>query len=213
MRPIKSIIIFNSATAGDFLTALCWSQLFESSSLYEQQTTGRVMLKSSYFKKITQKIYHSNQDNVEFDYTKIYPVENSHYWLDCYLTMADHCVYINYPVELQQNIFDIYLEKVCAYNLQNMIDINLVNQHPYIASKMNVDNVQKIINIHWRKNVAAWQLNKNLTAIELEDFFDRSRLIDIVETLIGQPISYIDKFDSIYHNWLAHNSKLKSLFF
>jgi hypothetical protein len=212
MRPIKSIIIFNSATAGDFLTALCWSQLFESSSLYEQQTTGRVMLKSSYFKKITQKIYHSNQHNVEFDYTKIYPVENSHYWLDCYLTMADHCVYINYPVELQQNIFDIYLEKVCNNNLQNMIDINLLNQHPYIASKMNVDNVQKIINIHWRKNVAAWQLNKNLTAIELEDFFDRSRLINIVETLIGQPISCIDKFNSIYHNWLAYNSKLRSLF-
>ena len=212
MRPIKSIIIFNSATAGDFLTALCWSQLFESSSLYEQQTTGRVMLKSSYFKKITQKIYHSNQDNVEFDYTKIYPVENSHYWLDCYLTMADHCVYINYPVELQQNIFDIYLEKVCDNNLQHMIDINLPNQHPYIASKMNVDNIAIIINAHWLKNIQTWSTNRNLKAIELPDFFDRSKIEGIVQQLIGQEISNHQCFDKIYNNWINNNTKLKSLF-
>jgi len=212
MRLVKSIIVFNSATAGDFLTALCWSQLLDSCLLFEQQASGRVTIKNTYFKTITQQFYYNPSTTPEFDYDKIFPVENSHYWLDCYAHMADRCVFINYPSRVQQGILEIYLEKVFDNNIQKMLNLNLPNQHPYVASKMNVDNVQKIINIHWRKNVAAWQSNKNLTAIELEDFFDRSRLIDIVETLIGQPISCMDKFDSIYHNWLANNSKLRSLF-
>ena len=175
MRPIKSIIMFNSATAGDFLTALCWSQLFDTSSLYEQQTTGRIMLKSAYFKNVTKTIYHGNQHNVEFDYTKIHPVENSHYWLDCYLTMADRCVYINYPARVQQGILDIYLEKIFNNDIQEMLDFNLTYQHPYIASKMNVDNVSLILNNHWLKNIQTWSTNTQLKAIELEDFFVKSK--------------------------------------
>ena len=211
MRRIKSIIVFNSATAGDFLTALCWSQLFDSSSLYEQQQTGRIML-DSYFKTATQKFYHNPQLNLEFDYSKIFPVDNSHYWLDCYSTLADRCVYINYPARVQQGILDIYLEKVCNNNIQEMLDLNLPNQHPYIASKMNVDNTQQIVNVHWLKNIQAWASNPRLTAIELEDFFIKSRIENIVQMLIDQEISNCELFDKIYTNWIDNNSKLKSLF-
>lgn len=204
--------MFNSATAGDFLTVLCWSQLFESSSLYEQQTTGRARLKSAYFKNITKAIYHGNQHNVEFDYTKIHPVENSHYWLDCYLTMADRCVYINYPARVQQGILDIYLEKIFNNDIQEMLDFNLTYQHPYIASKMNVDNVSLILNNHWLKNIQTWSTNTQLKAIELEDFFVKSKMKNIVQMLINQEISNCELFDKIYTNWIDNNSKLKSLF-
>lgn len=212
MRPIKSIIVFNSGTAGDFLTALCWSQLFDSWSLYAQRATGRVWLNNMYFKKTTQAVYQNNQKKFDFDFEKIHPVENSHFWLDCYLDLADRCVFINYPEQIQQNIFEIYLEKVCDNKIQNMINLNIGNQHPYVASKMNVHNTQKIINHHWLKNVRDWRANPALSAIELEDFFTKSKMENIVRQLIGQDILDQQKFDNIYSNWMANNFKLRSLF-
>jgi len=212
MRPIKSIIVFNSATAGDFLTALCWSQLLDSHQLFEQQASGRVTIQNTYFKNTTQLFYYNPSITQQFDNSKMFPIENSHYWLDCYAHLADRCVFIDYPEQSQQGILEIYLEKVFNNNIQKMLNLNLPNQHPYVASKMNVGNVQDILNIHWRKNIKVWQSNSNLKAIQLEDFFHRSRLIAIVETLIDQPISCMDDFDSIYSNWLASNAKLHSLF-
>jgi len=212
MRPIRSIIVFNSATAGDFLTALCWSQLLDSRQLFEQQASGRMTINNTYFKNITQLFYYNPSIAQQFDYSKMFPIENSHYWLNCYTHMADRCVFIDYPEQLQQGILEIYLEKVFNNDIQKMFNLNLLNQHPYVASKMNVDNVEKILNIHWRKNIKAWQSNSNLKAIQLADFFDRSCLIATVESLIDQPISSMNDFDSIYSNWLASNTKLRSLF-
>jgi hypothetical protein len=213
MLPIKSIIVFNSATAGDFLTALCWSQLLDSTDLYEQKKSGRMQTNNSYFKTITQQIYYSSDNNIEFDFAQTFPVENSHYWLDRYTDIADRCVYIDYPVEIQQDIMQIYIEKVFHNSVQKMLDLNLGNQNPYIASKMTVDNVIPILNIQWLKSLRGWQQNTRLTPIELKDFFTKSKIESIVRMLIDQEISDQKKFNELYDNWISNNSKLKSLFF
>jgi hypothetical protein len=213
MRPIKSIIVFNSATAGDFLTALCWSQLTIRTDTYNQKTSGRMQIRNGYFKDITQESFYNPQKNIEFDYSQTFPVENSHYWLDRYCYMADRCVYINYPAEAQQGIVQIYVEKVFDNDVQKMLDLNIANQNSYIASKMTIDNVIPILNVQWLKNIKAWKQNNQLTAVELEDFFIKSKMENIVEMLIGQEISDQKKFDEVYGNWIDNNSKLKSLFF
>ena len=213
MRPIKSIIVFNAAAAGDFLTVLCWSQLSISTHEYFQKTSGRMEIRNGYFKKITQESFYNPQQNIEFDFSQTFPVENSHYWLDRYCNMADRCVYINYPAEVQQGILQICIEKVFDNDLQKMVDLNIANQNPYIASKMTVDNVIPILNVQWLKNIKAWKQNNQLTAIELKDFFIKSKMENIVEMLIGQEISNQKKFDELYSNWINNNSKLKNLFF
>ena len=93
-----------------------------------------------------------------------------------------------------------------------MLDFNLTYQHPYIASKMNVDNVSLILNNHWLKNIQTWSTNTQLKAIELEDFFVKSKMKNIVQMLINQEISNCELFDKIYTNCIDNNSKLKSLF-
>ena len=213
MRPIKSIVVFNSATAGDFLTALCWSQLLISTDVYNQKTSGRMQIRNGYFKKISQSSLYNPQKNIELDFSQIFPVENSHYWLDWYCDMADRCVYINYPAEVQQDIMQIYIEKVFDNDVQKMLDLNIDNQNSYIASKMTIDNAIPTLNIQWLKNIKGWKQNNQLTAIELEDFFIKSKMENIVEMLIGQEISDQKKFDEVYGNWIHNNSKLKSLFF
>jgi hypothetical protein len=107
----------------------------------------------------------------------------------------------------------IYVEKVFDNDVQKMLDLNIANQNSYIASKMTIDNVIPILNVQWLKNIKAWKQNNQLTAVELEDFFIKSKMENIVEMLIGQEISDQKKFDEVYGNWIDNNSKLKSLFF
>jgi hypothetical protein len=212
MRNIQSIIVFNSATAGDFLMSLCWSQMNLPESLYSQQDSGRITIKNTYFKNIIRQMFYNPTLNIEFDYSQIFPVENSHFWIDCYNNIANQCVFIDYPESIQQGIMDIYLEKVFNNNIQEMLDYNLPNQHPYIASKTTVDNVVNILNISWLRNIKAWRENSNLSAILLEDFFNQLAMEKIVKMLINKEISNQPKFDEIYSTWISKNSKLMQLF-
>ena len=170
-------------------------------------------VKNMYFKKITQESFYNPKKKINFDFSQVFQVENSHYWLDQYSNIANRCVYINYPSEIQQDIMQIYIEKVFDNSVQKMLDYSIVDQTPYIASKMNVDNVIKILNIQWLKNINAWKQNNQLTAIELKDFFIKSKIESIVEMLIDGKISNQQKFNELYSNWVGTNSKLKSLFF
>jgi hypothetical protein len=212
MRNIQSIIVFNSATAGDFLTSLCWSQLNLSNTLYNQQDSGRIKIKNMYFKDTTRQLFYNPDLDIEFDYSKIFPVENSHYWIDCYSNIAEQCFFIDYPDSVQPGILDIYLEKVFDNNVQKMLDLNLPNLHPYLAAKTTVYNIVDILNVQWLKNIKAWRENSNLSAIKLEDFFNKTAVEKIVKMLINRDISDQPRFDEIYKTWIGKNSKLMQLF-
>jgi hypothetical protein len=212
MRPIRSIVVFNSATAGDFLTSLCWSQLQLPSELFQQEDSGRMNVNNGYFKNLTTRIFYDSAVPAEFDPARVFPVENSHYWLECYKTIADRLVFIDYPEQVQQHIMQVYLEKVFDNDRQKMLERNLPHQNPYIARKITVDNIEQVLNIHWQKNIRAWRDNPDLSAIHLADFFDRDKMQRIVGDLIDQDLTDSYKFDQIYNNWIQRNSKLASLF-
>jgi len=212
MCHIRSIIVFNSATAGDFLTSLCWSQLDVSANLFDQKQSGRMTIQNFYFKDITTKMHHNPDCDLKLDFSRVFPVENSHYWLECYKDIADRCVFIDYPKNIQPYIIEIYLEKVFKNDKQKMIDLNLPNLHPYIASQVSVHNINEILNIQWQKNINGWRDNPNLSAINLNDFFDPHATKRMVEKLINQPLTDEHKFDIIYKNWINRNKKLSELF-
>jgi hypothetical protein len=213
MRPIRSIIVFNSASAGDFLTSLCWSQLGLPDDLFDQESSGRMnTTRHWYFKKITTEIFYNADSVSNLDYNKILPVENSHYWLDCYKTIADRCVFIDYSDAVQENIMQIYLEKVFDNSRQQMLEFNRPYQDSSISKHLTVDNIEKVLNLHWKKNLKNWRNNTAMSCIDLEDFFDKSKIQRIVEKLIDQDLANQDKFDDMYNNWILKNPKLAGLF-
>lgn len=212
MRHIRSIIVFNSATAGDFLTSLCWSQLPVSADLFQQEASGRMNINNGYFKTVTTRMFHDPELHIELDPARVFPVENSHYWLDSYKEIADRCVFIDYPEHIQVHIMQVYLEKVFDNNRQKMLERNLPHQNPIIARKITVDNIEQVLNIHWQKNLRAWRSNADMSAIHLSDFFDHEKTQSIVRKLTDQDLTDPDRFDEIYHNWVARNSRLQSLF-
>lgn len=212
MGLIRSIIVFNSATGGDFLTSLCWSQLAGTSGSFRQEDSGRMNLNNRYFKDITTKMYHEPGINLEFDPAQMHLVENSHYWLNVYNEIADQCVFIDYPEQIQSYIMQIYLEKVFGNDKQKMLERNMPHQQSFIAKKISVDNVEKILNIHWQKNIRAWRCNSNMLPIQLADFFDYQKMQSVVCQLIGHELVDEQKFEQIYNNWLSKNNKLRCLF-
>lgn len=211
MRHIQAIVVFNSATAGDFVTGLCWSQLNINNKINLEQS-GRMVISNAYFKSITSQMYHNPDQDLQFDYNKIFSVENSHYWLECYPAMAKQLVFIDYPEHIQSDIMQIYLEKVYDNDKQKMLDVNLPHQHPYIAQRISVENIVKILNIQWLKNIKAWRKNCHLQPIQLADFFDKSKMQNTVKMLIGQNITDQSKFDQVYNSWRQRNTRLEKLF-
>lgn len=212
MRHIQSIIIFNSATAGDFLMSLCCSQIPNYSLNFKQIETGRMIVKNAYFKNISQQLYYDPTLIVEWDFTKLHPVENSHYWVDAYRDLTPTCVYINYPHQIQESIMDLYIEKVFDNDVQKMLDYNLPNMIPAFRSKITVNNAKQVHNILWLKNLKAWSNNGNLTPIELKDFFYKDKLETLVEMLTNNKIINQLLFDDIYNNWISKNTRLRNLF-
>lgn len=212
MRPIRSVIVFNSASAGDFLTSLCWSQLNLPDNLFYQESSGRMNINHWYFKNITTEIFYNTKSTINLDYNKILPIENSHYWLDFYKIIADKCVFIDYPDHMQENIMEIYLEKVFNNNKQKMFEFNLRYQNSLIAKNLTVDNIEKVLNLHWKKNLKNWRNNLAMSPVNLEDFFDQSKIEKIVKKLIDQDYINEEKFNNVYNNWILKNQKLANLF-
>jgi hypothetical protein len=209
---IQSIITFNSATAGDFLMSVCCSQLQGFSLKFTQLESGRMIVNNTYFKKTSQELYYKKTNKVEWDFTKIYPVENSHFWIDAYRDLASTCVYINYPHQVQESIMDVYIEKVFDNDMQKMLDHNLPNMIPALRSKITVDNAKQVCNMLWLKNLKGWSNNSNLTPIELKDFFYKDKLEAIVKMLINNKITNQLAFNEIYNSWISKNTKLRNLF-
>jgi hypothetical protein len=212
MRPIRSIIVFNSATAGDFLLALCWSQLLCTTQLIRQEESGRMSVRNEYFKSTTAEIFHNPGQHAELDMQRTFLVENTHYWLDMYTRIADRCVFIDYPAHIQDYVMEVYLEKVYDNDKHRMLEAILPNQNPIIAKKLNTANIEQALNIHWQKNIRAWRQNPDMSAIQLCDFFDLAKTREIVKKLIDQDLMDMDVFDKIYDNWYQKNNKLRSLF-
>jgi hypothetical protein len=75
-----------------------------------------------------------------------------------------------------------------------------------------VYNIVDILNVQWLKNIKAWRENSNLSAIKLEDFFNKTAVEKIVKMLINRDISDQPRFDEIYKTWIGKNSKLMQLF-
>lgn len=165
-----------------------------------------------YFKDLSEQCYIHNKPMPDLDLSQITPVDNSHFYLPSYHRFTDCLFFIDYPDQLATNIVEIYRKKRYA-------DCNatLLSNHRHmipdaILSRACPDNIVKILSVLWIRQLTALRNNSALAPVQLADFFDRSKMIAVCETLIGQPISNIELFDQSLNNWVNNNTQLAQLF-
>ena len=220
MCPIQSLICFNGGSAGDFLAGICSEQILGKST-YKIHTNGMAGF-SGTFKTETIKNYYSNHAGVLqiCDHTKtvltnfsnVLPVENTHYFLDFYPTIANQLFYIDYPDAIVGNIVETYLAKRFQYDRQLLADTICQQYREPLKSKINKDNIINVCKINWIKNVKSWRNNSLLEPLYLSDYFDRTKFYNMIEKICQQKITNFEKLSENYDNWISKNTQLRQLF-
>ena len=206
MQTIQSIICFNPGSAGDLLKSLCIEK-----SQYQLESHGGVLIKNEYFKNISKKIYYQSATWHDIDLELLYPVENTHFYIDFYHKIANNIFYINYPNHLQAEILNTVKQKRHHDDWGKFIAWHLYSIPEQLKKYVTVETVEDIFNIMWLKNLRGWQ-NNNLIPIELSDFFNYNKMQNIVEKVSGKKIQNINEFDLTYFDWIKSNNNLSKLF-
>lgn len=170
-----------------------------------------MLVDTDYFKKISQDMFYQSQPTA-WDLSQIKHVENTHFYLDIYQEMADQCFYIDYPDHLQDEIMKIYSYKIFRNDMEKFLARHLSSLHASLQSKVNDKNALEVFNILWLKSLKSWRDRSDLLRISLADFFDQTKMISLVETIIKDKIKHPGKFDMVYSQWMEKNQTMKEIF-
>lgn len=211
MLPIRSIVIFNGGAGGDFLKMICCHQLYPDFN-FALTPTGMVDFDHHYFKFITERLFNSNDQHINVDYGQVWLVDNSHYYLESYSTMAEQLFFIDYPDTAAEFIVTLYKEKRLGSNHELFFNKHYNLLPDNLKKYATEENILQIVSKQWLKQLKIWRENALLTPIQLADFFDKTKLKTICETLMGCPIRDQQLFESDVNNWLEKNQKLVKFF-
>lgn len=207
MSGIESIICFNGGSAGDMLKGLCLANLNQDQHYVDHN--GMVELVHD-FKDMCQQLYYN--PSLAINLSNCSPVENTHYWLEIFPTIARHCWYINYDDNINGTIVDEFIRKRNNNDLQVLIDRQLRGYPEKLLKKINPTNARTAFCTMWLRSLHSWRQNPQLIAIEFADFFDIAKLKKVVAEVSGSDIVDHSKFEKIYYEWLNKNQILQQLF-
>ena len=215
MHNIKSIIVFNGGSAGDFLKFICLSQIEQDENAVSVLDNGRVVSANEYFKKICS--LHYNKSRPDLDYSKIFPVENSHHLLPWFKQVSDQLYFIDYPDRCQRQIVDIYIAKARRGNIEYVwhreIELGLLdNVHKSLQHKISQENIVEVIKINWKRNLRGWRTDTTLAPIQLSEFFDLEKFAEIVMNVSKLDKINMDLLKKQHNNWTSKNQILQGMF-
>jgi hypothetical protein len=206
---ITSIIIFNGGAAGDFLKAICVEQLLGPKHVLDGN--GMIDFDHHHLKDVTESWY-TNKNQLMIDYDKLCAVENTHYYHECYKSLANNLFYIDYPDHLQPLIFKLYVKKRYNNNLDSLIQQHQSTIPKQLQHVVTVNNIESMLNILWIKNLRNWRKTSGLTKINFEDMLSYDNLEKVVEKIIQQPLSNPAQLKTTYQNWIDNNPELVNFF-
>ena len=207
MDLIRSIIVFNGGSAGDFLKSVCVEQL-SSNSIHTLNHDGMINFDHHYFKHTT------GCDNVilcQLDRSKIHQVENTHYYHEFYRSLASNVYYIDYPEKLQSVILESYFKKRCNNDHAKLYQDHLPLISTALQHLITTENIKKALNILWIRNIRSWRKIPSITKINFEEILVYDTLITIVEKIIQQPLPSPQRLKMSYQQWIDKNSDLIGL--
>jgi hypothetical protein len=205
--PISAIICFNSGSAGDMLVALCLSQLHNYSNFF-LDTNGAINLERQYFKQITQQIYYKNLNQSDIEFSNVNPIENTHYYLDFYTSIAKQIYYIDYPDSYQIKILESVKKKRHNDSWEDFLEFNKEFLPEFAKQKVTIDNMIDIFLARWNRNLSGWKNNPHIIPVNFLDFFNATKIQAIVEKIIQRPLTDPNVFLTIWQSWLEKNQNL-----
>jgi hypothetical protein len=197
----------SGGAGGDFIKMICCRQMYADFN-FELTSSGMIHYETTYFKNTSEKFFKNNQHFGEFDYSLVHKVDNSHYYLDSYPTIANQLFFINYPESAAEFIVDIYKEKRRNNNITEFFNHHHTFLPDNIKKYATEENIIQIISKLWIKQLKIWQSNTALTPIQLTDFFNKEKLKVICETIMDCPVQNQEMFDLDATMWLDKNQKL-----
>ena len=211
MRPVRSIIIYNGGSAGDFLKLICNQQLGTEFD-YELNNTGLIFAQRHYFKSFIDHCFYQDPNAIaQLDVSKVLPVENSHFYFEALESVTDSFFYIDYPDNLQHNIIKIYCNKQWKNNRELIYQYHLQRLPINLRRFITVDNIEQALEKLWLKQLKIWRTTARLKLIQLADLMRHESLVPVVEQIIQQPLLDPDKLRITHQQWLDKNSELIGL--
>ena len=203
--------MFNGGAGGDFIKMICCRQLYPE---FEFILTDRGMIdfNEHYFKTASEIFFNNNQPYGELDYSLVCRVENSHYYLDSYKSIAKQLFFIDYPDNAVEFIVDLFREKRFQTNYILFFNACLSQIPNNLKKYVTEKNIIQVVSKLWLRQLKIWRGNTLLTPIQLADFFDKTKLKTTCETIMGCPVRDQQLFESDVNNWLEKNQKLVKFF-
>jgi hypothetical protein len=201
-------------TGGDFLKNICLEQIGSTPQSQAHLTeSGHVIFKDLYFKSLCTLNRNNTTDQtpLELDYSRTNVIENSHYYLDWFSNLTNKIYYIDYPDQCAIELIKIYNQKERNGSLTRFVADHRATLPPWAQPKLNEDNALQIFSVRWLRQLDIWRKNPLLTPISIKDFFIQQKCQQIVETLVDRPLTNIEKFNSMYSNWIKYNTTLRNL--
>jgi hypothetical protein len=196
--------VFNGGSAGDFLKSVCIEQLL-ASSIYTLDQNGMIDFDHHYFKNITGS---NNASLDQIDYSKVQQIENTHYYHEFYRSLTNNIFYIDYPEKLQTLIFESYFKKRYDNNYEKMYQYHLPLITANVRHLVTVDNIKKVLNRLWFRNIRSWRSVEFLTSIQFSEILTYDTLAPIVEKIIQQPLSDPERLKISHQRWIDKNLDL-----
>lgn len=212
MGPIQSILIYNGGSAGDFLKSVSIEQLGQG-SIHTLTNKGMIKFDHHYFKFITAQWYSDNYcAPVVVDNSKVYKVENTHYYHESYFKITDTIFYIDYPDNLQPLILDLYVKKRWNNNPQKLLEQHKQSLPEKLQKFVQVENLPKVLNVMWIKNLKVWRSLPQVQRIDFRDLLNYDSMALVVGKIIQQPIVDVKLLQKSYKQWIAKNHDLVNFF-
>ena len=209
MPSIRSIIIFNGGSCGDFLKSVCLEQIYKQPVHDLINNGSTIQFKNNYFKNFCESMYQESVET-EIDYTKTSLIENTHFYLDYFNQLNSLLFYIDYPDSAQSMITQCYIEKRMNSDIEKFRQHHIKYIPESIQYKINTSNIVAAFDAQNKKNLAIWR--QKIQSIPLYSLFNFDSLLPIVEKLCRQSLTNIDLLQESQKKWLDANPRLSNYF-
>ena len=212
MGPIQSIIVYNGGSAGDFLKSVCVEQLHRG-SVHTLTDKGMTEFSNHHFKYLTDRWYREQfQQPLDIDNNKVYQVENTHYYNECYHQITHNVFYIDYPDESQPLITELYIKKRWLNDYQKVLDNHKKSLPEHLQKFVKIQNIVPVLNTLWIKNLKTWRSCPGLKKIDICQLLSYDSLVPIVEDIIQQPLLDAVQLKTTHQKWIDMNQDLVNFF-
>ena len=193
------VVIFAlGGTHGDFLYAC--GQIMQGKQSKKVDKQGRVIARP----KLLEQNWHKNFGDTH-GYTDLDRVEVAHIWQDEFINWPSDFYYIGFTEKQLPIIQKMLIEKVCNGSLELAVKKFNRSASEYVKKKTNKSNMQKILDIHYKKTLQQYKKQPGIQEIKIMDLYNRDSLRDVLINIGIYNRKYEADLEKFHSNWLGKN--------